>query len=123
MLMYKAERKQKKLQRKEIKQQKKLEREAKVRTFLDGLISGEKLKPENLKKILKIVILTVSILFMVEAVMSIPVVSGFLEQWLLDSSADSGTIKLGIYLTVMTITFLQVLPIFNMPMLPIILLL
>lgn len=121
--MYKAERKQKKLQRKEIKQQKKLQREAKVRNFLDGLISGEKLKPENLKKILKIVILTVSILFTVEAVMSIPVVSGFFEQWLLDSSADSGKIKIGIYLTVMTITFLQVLPIFNMPMVPIILLL
>ena len=121
--MQKAKRKQLKIKRKEIKQQNKLQREAKVRKFLDGLISGEKLKPENLKKILKIVILTVSILFVVEAVMSIPAVSGFFEQWLLDSSADSGKIKLGIYLTVMTITFLQVLPIFNMPMLPIILLL
>lgn len=121
--MNKAERKQLKLKRKEIKQQNKLQREAKVRNFLDGLISGERLKPENLKKILKIVLLTVGILFMVEAVMSIPVVSGFFEQWLLDSSADSGKIKIGIYLTVMTITFLQVLPIFNMPMLPIILLL
>lgn len=121
--MRKAERKQRKLQRKEIKHQKKLQREAKVRNFLDGLMSGEKLKPENLKKILKIVILTVSILFTVEAVMSIPAVSGFFEQWLLDSSANTGTIKIGIYLTVMTITFLQVLPMFNMPMLPIILLL
>ena len=121
--MHKAERKQLKLKRKETKQQNKLQREAKVRNFLDGLISGEKLKPENLKKILKIVILTVSILFVVEAVMSIPAVSGFFERWLLDSSADTGKIKLGIYLTVMTITFLQVLPIFNMPMVPIILLL
>lgn len=123
MLMKKAERKQLKLQQKEIQQQNKLQREANVRKFLDGLISGEKLKPENLKKILKIVILSVSILFTVETVMSIPAVSGFFEQWLLDSSADTGKIKLGIYLTVMTITFLQVLPIFNMPMLPIILLL
>ena len=78
--MNKAKRKQLKLQRKEINQQNKLQREANVRKFLDGLISGEKLKPENLKKILKIVILTVSILFIVETVMSIPFVSGFFEK-------------------------------------------
>lgn len=121
--MTRSERKQKKLRKKQSRAERKTNREASVRNFLDSLISGERLKPDNLKKILKIVILTVGILFVVEVVMSIPYINGLFEQWLLDSNANAGRIKIGIYLTVMLITFLQVLPIFNMPMLPIILLL
>lgn len=78
--MTRSERKQKKLRKKQSRAERKTNREASVRNFLDSLISGERLKPDNLKKILKIVILTVGILFVVEVVMSIPYINGLFEQ-------------------------------------------
>jgi membrane protein YqaA with SNARE-associated domain len=110
-----SEKEKKKILKAQIRAEKKVAREEKAKKFLETFLKKPNIKPETIRKILKMAIFILAFLFVIEAIFDLPFIGTWINS-LIEGQNGNFTI---VCFIILLIAFLQTTPIFNIPMLPV----
>lgn len=101
-------------QLKKTQKQKQLEKNRRLKKFFDFFLTKPKIKPETIRQVCKLLIFIFIFFVIIEIIFLIPGINNFFS-----SLITTQKNKIIMYIVITFICFIQILPIFNLPMLPI----